>query len=257
MAGGPLSAEQVAAFKRDGFVVVPDLLGDAALGVWHAQLQDRFGPEPQMSAAVRSRWPETKGTSVLQDFRFADGADFHQAAGVRAAARQLGGGSFIAREGDSNPHVLWPQQTRHTEKCPWQAATTGHVDGYAGGNWFSFMLGATTYLYDVAPREGGTFLWPGSHLQLWQYYRDNPAAISAGDDPGRDAALAAIGRTQAPVEATMRAGDVLLWHHNLYHAPSTNVGPRPRWGFFLRFHHAQEQRIRHAAPEDLWTYWGV
>ena len=244
---------QIESFQRDGFVVVPGLIERTVVDEWKRQVQRELGVETEdaIAKSVQARWPASDGTSVLQNFRFRDGFDFHRVEGVVAAIDQFGGGNFSPREGDSNPHVLWPVPTDR-----WQVATSGHVDGYAGSRWFSFMIGATTYLPGVGPREGGTFLWPGSHIDNWLYYRAHPDAVGNGEDEARDTAFQQRARKRTPVEAVMDAGDVLFWHHNLYHSPSKNIGQRPRWGFFIRCHHNREAEIRHEAPEDLWRFWG-
>ena len=251
----PLSEAQIESFKTHGFVVLPGLIDTAVRREWKRQIEADLGAPPDAeaaAAALKDRWPASKDTSVLQDYRFSDGFDFHRLDGVRAVLEQMGAGCFRPREGDGNPHILWP-----VPGADWAVAADGHVDGYAGGRWFSFMCGATTYLYDVGPRQGGTFLWPGSHLRIWRYYRAHPQAVSAGECPERDAAFGAIAAEQPPVEATMAAGDVLLWHHNLYHSPSKNAGQRPRWAFFVRCHHEREVQMRHEAPRDPWTHWGI
>lgn len=45
-------------------------------------------------------------------------------------------------------------------------ATTGNIDGYPPlDGWAPFMLGFTTYLYDVEPGGGAFIYWPDSNLR--------------------------------------------------------------------------------------------
>jgi hypothetical protein len=90
------------------------------------------------------------------------------------------------------------------------------------------QLIATTYLHDVAPGGGGLLVWPGSHEDLYPIF-DSKLEFMAS--PAYEAILKRH-RSYDPVELTGKAGDVILIHHRLLHAPSLNTGERIRFAMF-------------------------
>ena len=78
-------------------------------------------------------------------------------------------GEFIA--GDGIPIIRWPEPEKK-----WQMPKSGHIDAY-GGKWPPFMIGATTYLYDVETKGGSFIFWPDSHYPTHRYFRQNPAHV--------------------------------------------------------------------------------
>ena len=93
----------------------------------------------------------------IKDFSF-DELSPGRLPGVAAVVHQLGGGQFT-QIGEGGPLITWPMDDDKGYEFP----HTSHVDGY-GTRWMPFMLGLTTYLYDVEERGGGFGYWPGSHL---------------------------------------------------------------------------------------------
>lgn len=246
-----LTASQIAQFKEQGYIVVEGLIDEATLAAWRNQYTRDFGPlhEPATWAKIQALGLRNN-TSVPRGYRFQpESLEFRNQAGVKAVIDQLGGGQFYCDD-DSNAHILW------TSDDDWQLPDHGHVDGYAGNMWFSFILGSTTYMFDVEHRGGGTIFWPGSHLVTWRHLQANPDSKSSGDfqrDPAYRAEIAKI----EPVEMTAKAGDVIFWHNNLYHSASQNVRTQPRFALFARYFHQEQERIRHDVPADLWQYWGI
>lgn len=83
------------------------------------------------------------------------------------------------------------------------------------------------YFSDVGTGEGGTAVFPGSHLEVARVLADAEPAGLNHDNVGS--------RTPLPtsdadiVEVTARAGDVLFAHPFLVHASNRNVGNRVRF----------------------------
>jgi len=246
-----LSPDQITHFKEKGYVVVKDLIDKATLENWRGQYEAEFGPlDDQKSWQAMKDWNLRNNVSVLQDYRFKpESTELRNQPGVQAVLDQLGGGQFYCDD-DSNPHILWPNKEEE-----WTMPDHGHVDGYARNEWFSFILGSTAYIFDVGSHEGGTVFWPGSHIKTWEYYRKYPEDIPVGFSR-REEYMQSLANIE-PVEVTAKAGDVIFWHHNLYHTATQNAGDRPRYGLFARYFHRDQETIRHEAPDDLWKYWGI
>eukprot|EP01043_Picozoa_sp_COSAG02_P035651 COSAG02_NODE_2566_length_8519_cov_3.109857_2_plen_408_part_00 len=167
----------------------------------------------------------------------------------------------------------------------------GHIEAYRGqrpskpnpAGWCDrFQLGATTYLESVVPGGGGTLLWPSSHRAIHRYFCEHPdtvvggGAVGGGNDPNfptrvggpERVPLTATNLRQLggyeggpPIEATMDAGDVLLWHHFLVHQGSANHSTKIRQALIARWHNTTSQWDGNdiggiATDGDLWKCWG-
>ncbi len=140
---------------------------------------------------------------------------------------------------------------------------SGHLDGYPGeGCQAVLMLGATTYLHDVASRGGCYVYWPSSHHGAHRYFRAHPDRIEGTfrDTPEwaeRGWGIFTDGCDVEPREFVAHAGDVILWHGWLCHSGSKNINPSPRVGLFARWIHRDDAGVRKAIHADPWHYWGV
>ena len=94
-----------------------------------------------------------------------------------------------------------------TPTHPWRQ------DGFAKarGPGLGFMLGATTYLYDVQHRGGGFCFWPRTHVPAWRYFADHQEMIEEG---GKFEEV--VGGAPQPIEFTGEAGDCVLWHNMIF-----------------------------------------
>ena len=98
-------------------------------------------------------WP---GDYVVQNFSFSP--LFGQLPVMQKITEQLGGGQFTG--GGGSPLVKWPNPEEE-----WSMPGSGHIDAYGPGGWSPFMLGATTYLYDVEPAVVPSSFGPRATLQ--------------------------------------------------------------------------------------------
>ena len=95
-----------------------------------------------------------------------------------------------------------------------------------------FRIGALIYLNDIAPRGGGTYVWPQSHHELERVARKNPARYEYRNTLNADLPDIDLGD---PVGMTLRRGDVLFLHHLCIHAGSKNVSNRPRFAINMKW----------------------
>ena len=167
---------------------------------------------------------------------------------------QLGGGLFNG--GGGQVLAQWPRKEEHQ----WQMPDNGHIDGYGPNGWSGgFMLGATTYMYDVES-EGGAFIyWPKSHLTTHDYFLAYPTHIDGSfrDKEGWGWEIFSDRSPEPPCQFTAKAGDVIFWHCFLCHTGSANIRQVPRFGVFARWSHKEKENMRHEIPADLWKYWSI
>ena len=107
-------------------------------------------------------------------------------------------------------------------------ATGAHTDGHP------FML-SVVGLIDDCPEDGGAFtVWPGSHRRLYPvfpmqydqaripFYEHMPSFKGIIHPQAYHDELENILQDTSPVDCHGKAGDIVLWHHRLVHAASTN-----------------------------------
>ena len=138
---------------------------------------------------------------------------------------------------------------------------SGHIDAY-GGSWAPFMIGATTYLYDVEPKGGAFIFWPDSHHAAHRYFRQNPELVDGSflKEEGFSWDVFCDNPKTGGQEFVAGAGDVVLWHSYLTHDGSINANDSPRLALFARWPHQHQRQVpefRHEVPEDLWKYWAI
>ena len=126
--------------------------------------------------------------------------------------RLLGAGNVLPPERSRGLYPTFP--TPEHAKVPIHA----HVDLPR----LPFKVGVVAYLDDVPSGGGGFAVWPGSHRALFSACADDPSSPA---NRRRRAFRKAIRDFDAhePVEITGGAGDVILFHHLLMHAPTINT----------------------------------
>lgn len=133
----------------------------------------------------------------------------------------------------------------------------GHIDGVGSGAngqprgqyRRSFTLFAVIYLADVPETESGNFtVWPGSHRAFAQYFRRHGHQVLAAGTPRIDLPA-------GPKMLTGQAGDLILAHHQIYHAGGYNLSPRVRHAAIARLKHKDCDALGHEAYVDIWREW--
>ena len=245
---GILTAEQIAYFKTNGYLVLENFVKSDTIESWRKQIWNKLDAD----LSDPSGWPDqlvVNGSNIEPESQV-----FGQLAQVRAVADQIGGGMFNG--GGGQMLVKWPRK----EKGAWQMPTDGHIDGYGPNGWSGgFMLGATTYMYDVQPGGGAFIYWPKSHLTTHTYFLDHPSHIDGSfqNIDGWGWQLLSNRSPEPPREFIGKAGDVIFWHCFLCHTGSENIQDIPRFGVFARWSYRENERMRYEIPEDLWKYWTI
>ena len=246
---GPLTNEQIHYFKTHGYLILENLIDEGVLENWRQQVWAGLGS----SLDTPDTWPTDK--HAIDGFRFEPPEPvFGQYPVLEKIINQIGGGAFEG--GAGSPIITWPEPDK-----PWQGRESGHIDAYGPGGWMPFMIGATTYLYEVGARGGGFTYWPNSHLTAHQYFRKHPSHVDGRfrNVEGWHWGAFNQGACDGPQEFTGQPGSVVLWHSYLTHGGSMNTRHSPRFGLFARWGHQRrlEAEFCHEIPEDLWKYWTI
>jgi hypothetical protein len=238
-AGAGLSDAQLHVFQTEGYVICKQLLPADLISSWRAQFWEFLEAEPDDP----SRWPESAGhhetdiyTPEAKQRLIYPWAEQHAAGDAAAVAGPAVDLYPVSPSADQVPqlHAVVDQLLGPGRWCPGQrpgkeeldtvifrwprAASTpapasglpssGHVEGgnSAKGGWKGlFALGAIAYWNNVGPGDGGTVIWPRSHLAVHKYLCEHPDRLAAANG------VAEAGMGGRPgVELTMGAGDVRL-----------------------------------------------
>lgn len=216
----PLTDTQLRSFAERGYLVVPDLVGQADLDRANAEADRLIAgePPPEGHTGHYFYWRRPAESPVLFEIVQRQG-------GILQTAGQLTGGDGAAVALDHVQLALNIPPHPHRPGRP-------HIDGYQPGQATpgTFTLLAGLLLTDQLGDNGGNlWVWPGTHLAH--------AAFFAERGPGAFAEAAGYPDIDwpEPVQIHGRRGDVLLAHYLLGHNIGGNYeGGRTRRALYWR-----------------------
>jgi len=225
-AAGALTAEERAQLDRDGFVVLPGVLGPAQVDALNARLAALLAEEGEDAGKEVHQEAGTDRLSDLvnkgEEFR----ACFTHARVLAAVAHVLGADLKLS---SLNARIAKPGEGGQHLHADWH----GPVEP---GDWR--VCNSVWLLDDFTPDNGATRVVPGSHLR-----RATPQQEMA--DPS----------APHPNEVTLTApaGAVVVFNSHLWHGGTLNRTDRPRraaFAYFCRRGEAQQLDQRaHLRPE--------
>jgi hypothetical protein len=122
------------------------------------------------------------------------------------------------------------------------------TNGVPFGEIYNFTMLVGVLLSDLtAPYSGNFTVWPGTHLQYEQYFRENTPQSLLNGMPPID--------LPEPVQITGKAGDVVLVHYELAHAAAINVSPHIRYAVFFRLMHVNHLDQKWETMTDIWLHY--
>ena len=300
--GELLSAEETAFFVENGFLIKPALLDPYRLEetmalIWdHAieVLPRRPGTSWTLDRGDRSTWfdpqwdkmpphPDSgpfQGRQPLEYYgpivKMHDiGTDprllslFPNDPGVRAIASALLGDDLQETRRTRGIYAVFPSRSSQSEADLRGSMLGPHADQVCQ------QLNACAYLDDVAPRNAGFTVYPGSHEIMFQQHE-----LEANWSP-RDTyrnTLARIAEEIEPLELCAPKGSVVFWHGRTVHSVGLHTGTDIRWALFADF--ARKGAVRsddehrkllqyewfkdtklfvddHTVTDDMWRHWRV
>lgn len=246
-----LTSQQLTAYDRDGYVVVPGLVAGQACERMCARIWDALETVHGIRQGEPDTWtqPMPRG---LQDLCKSDGlAELAAPAFLEAVDDLLGAGQWDPPAHWGGPLPNFPSRS------PWNVpCRMWHLDYPVRGNYGPrFATKALCAVAPINPHGGGTLLIEGSH-RLCQLLADDAAGGNAGSSSEIRKSLAAKsdwfaslmsagdpaeriqrfivegteidGLRLRVVEFSADAGDVVFFHPWLFHNSSPNSSDAPR-----------------------------
>eukprot|EP01050_Picozoa_sp_SAG11_P020830 SAG11_NODE_3586_length_2351_cov_2.305506_3_plen_182_part_00 len=167
---GPLSASQIASFKIDGYLVLPDLLDPAYMEQAREHMWAEIGQDIQRSDP--STWSGPGGMGGDGGFRSGFGVEdkpylLHMLPAnptVAGIAEQLLGPGMVMPPGGAIRGVNCNLPFSVRRQSQGIRIDQLHVDAHP------FNLGCIAYFDDVVPGGGGFTVVPGSHRRFWKTF---------------------------------------------------------------------------------------
>ena len=236
-----------AAFREQGFVVIPGVLDDTRLTAAREQVAGLLADEPPEAGLTGPYflWPRfgPAGHPLL---------DLYREAGIGSLAAGLVRPDLTVAEPDFAQLA--------TTIPPWPHRPGGpHVDGLtptpADGRPGTFSLLAGLWLADQSePDRGNLWIWPGTHLRFGAYLADRGADALGRVEEMRPGPYPDVELGQ-PVQARGPAGSVLFAHYLLAHNIGGHDGPAtagPRQTVYYRLEaDGHRERWREAVTSPL------
>ncbi len=178
--------------------------------------------------------------------------DLYRKSNVMAIAESMLGTGNVLDVKSAKPYPRFPDAPDTTSP-----RLGGHIDGVGSGSngmpkgYYrrSFSMFAVIYLDDVPEAESGNFtVWPQSHETFAEYFRQHGHTVLAKGTPR-------IEMPCDPVMVTGKAGDLILAHHQIYHAGGYNLSARVRHAAIARLKHKECDTYGHDAYANIWQEW--
>jgi ectoine hydroxylase-related dioxygenase (phytanoyl-CoA dioxygenase family) len=243
------TADEVAAYRRDGFLVVrglvpAEVLDAAERGMARFYAGDVDAPFPGSTRYDDWDWTPAHG-DVLRKNDYTsrmvtDLASLVEWPGIGAFAAGLAGADTIRLFHDQllyKPGTPEAPETRtgnvgwHTDRQYWGACSSTE------------MLTCWVPFHDCDERMGGVSFVPGSHL--W----DDQTGLDFFDPDlaAQAAAMASAGRDVTPFVPTLARGDVTFHHCRTVHGSGVNLTSGPRRSMAIHLQPGDNRRV--ADPE--------
>jgi hypothetical protein len=233
---------QKQAFYRDGYVkmpgVVPRVMVEAALKAINHSVGQGIPAELIDKIRSQSYCAELQQCPVITDLLNRTPAwSLAESLVGEGKIKPVGGGQIALRfpglqdpPGPPRPHL----DGMHSPN-----------NGVPAGEIRNFTMLVGVLLSDLTgPYSGNFTVWPGTHHQYEQYFREHtPQSLLNGMPP--------IAMPE-PVQITGQAGDIVLVHYELAHSAAPNVSPYVRYAIFFRLTHVDHADRKWESMTDIW-----
>jgi ectoine hydroxylase len=253
---GPLSADELTAHDRDGFVTVPELLTPDEVAVYRAEL-DRLATDPQVRADERTIIEKTSQQvrSVFEVHKISEAvAALVADERVAGRARQILGSDVYVHQSRINfkPGFGGGGFYWHSDFETWHAE-----DGMPLPRAVSISIALT----ENHPHNGCLMIMPGSHRTFVSCVGETPAdhykeslreqEIGTPDPES----LTTLADRHGIAMLTGKAGSATLFDSNCMHGSGNNITPYPRSNIFIVFNSVENGlQEPYAAPRPRPSY---
>jgi hypothetical protein len=239
------SGAQKQSLHQDGFVqlrgAVPRELVDAARLAINASLGEQgIDPAQLTSFRAQSYCPELQHARVITDLVHGSGVWSSAESAIGSGCIQPVTRGQIALRFPSTEPLRAPRPHIDGMYTPTNGVPEGEIRN------FTALVGIV--LSEIPHSDMGNLtVWPGSHLQYQQYFRESgPQALLEGIP---NVALS------EPVQLTGEPGDAVLCHYQLGHGIAGNSSPNIRYAIYFRLKHLDHDSIHWECMTDIWREW--
>ena len=207
-----IDSEAVAAFRREGFVVIPDVLTERQVAAGRHLVANLLAEDstPGGHPGPHFLWPRfsTDGHPLLA---------FYREVGLARLAAKLLRPDLDVQDPDFAQIAITTPPWPHRPGGPHvDGLTPGEADGRPG----TFTMLAGVWLTDHQQEDrGNLWLWPGTHVRFGRYLAERGADALTRVADMNDGPYPRI-ELGTPMQATGTAGSVLFAHYLLAH----NIG---------------------------------
>jgi hypothetical protein len=240
-----LNLSQKESLYRDGYAVLPGAVSrhlvDAALKAINASLGDE-GIDPAQLTRFRAQsyCPEVQGTPAI--------TDLVRASDVWSLAESAIGDGQIGAVDSGQIALRFPSQEPSRPPHPHLDGMYTPSNGVPKGEIRNFTALIGVVLSEIPHADMGNLtVWPGSHLQYEQYFRERgPEALLEG--------MPEVPLTE-PRQLTGQPGDAVLCHYQLGHGIAGNSSTTIRYAIYFRLKHVDHDAIHWECMTDIWREW--
>lgn len=239
-----LTDQQLAEYHRDGYVIVPGMLGTEAVDLLRSVARADYQMQQEVSSRADGEGGAVK-IAVRNDLTDHEiySAIVRSHSLVEAMEKLLGGEVYHYH------HKMILKEPREGGAWAW------HQDY---GYWYNYccafpLLASCMIAVDRATRENGCLqVIRGSH----QMGRVDHGKV--GDQTGADPKRVDVALERLPLDyCELNAGDAILFHCNLLHRSDQNRSEHPRWAFICCYNAARNdpfETVRHPryTPLEKW-----
>ena len=234
-----LSAEQVAAYRRDGFLSPIDVFSPAEAAVLYGRfrrLEDDLGEEPQKRLRIKAHLPYPWLCDIVRDARLLDAVE-----AVIGRDILCWGASFFTKKAGDDRYVSW-----HTDSFYYGIEPAETLTAWVSFNVSDEASGAVRYV-------------PGSHLSraVHEFFPHENNLITNGQTVPDVA-------EEDTVMAVLQPGQVSFHHESVVHGSAPNRSDHDRVGLSIHYvaPDVRETRIDGATAmlvrgEDRLGHWGA
>ncbi|MBL8383198.1 MAG: phytanoyl-CoA dioxygenase family protein [Burkholderiales bacterium] len=239
-----LTPEQIDAYRRDGFLVFPDLVAPAEVAVLRDEVERLWDVEAEGTVREGAR----RAPKSMFRLHEADGAN--ASAPFRALSRSprvLGVAQQLLGADDLYLHHSKVNVKAAIEGSVWpwhQDFGAWNLDGIERPDMATYMV----MLDDATELSGCLYMLPGSHR--WgrtEAYLDTSTAYRLWS-VRHDELIRRMRESPPPVAVTGRAGTCAIFHCNLMHASGHNLSMGDRWQAYFCFNTCANRPVDVANP---------
>jgi hypothetical protein len=234
------------ALREEGYLVVPGLVPRAQV---EAALKAINGSLGEQGIAKNEIWTLRAQTFCPELVSAPPILDLYGATPLPDLAQAVLGAGNVAPPVVGQIALRFPQAIAEPrDPYPHIDGMPGPLNGVEPETLHTFTALAAVFLSDVPEAFQGNFtVWPGTHQVLQTHFRAH----------GTDELLRGFPRVPMPPprQLIVRAGDVLLAHHQLAHGAAPNIGPHVRYAVFFRLSHRDHDPRSTATLIDIWREW--